>query len=129
MTKAEFKKLGKFAKLATLLEQRESALKLFSQFSSNELSASEAILADIQSLESEVAALRNTYSEGLAVATALIDGIDDALIRVYMRLHYIRGLEWADVAMPCRESSGSAIQMKVRRYLSQSAPKKGGESL
>lgn len=129
MTKSEFKKLGRFAKLATQLEQREAALALFSQFSANELSASEAILADIQRLKSEVTALRNTYSDGLTMATALIDGIDDTLIRVYMRLHYIRGLQWEDVAILCREPSGNTIKVKVYRYLGQPSSKKGGDPL
>lgn len=110
------KLLSDFSKLSADLSKKEHTLKAFSHCLPHK--TSEIAPEDVAELEAEIDNLRSVRAEKLIEIEAFISGVKDPLVQVYMRLHYIRGMKWADVAKLTHATSANAVRTRVLRYIS-----------
>jgi methyl-accepting chemotaxis protein len=73
--------------------------------------------SDIMELVSEVAQLRDSRRERLADIEAFISTVDEPVVQTLLRLRYLRGLEWREVAQIACATSDNAARTRVSRYM------------
>ena len=69
-------------------------------------------------VEAEIAALEKALLHSAEEIEEYVDSIPDVRVRLILRMHYVHGMSWTDVARETHYSR-SAARMAVKRYMKQ----------
>ena len=112
-----------FADLSLELSRKRSILEYVTSFvetHENQLSRlfddAESVYYDVAELRAEIERKQAEYESRMVDVESFINSIDDELIRILMRLHYLRGLTWAEASALIHKSE-EGIKKKVYKAL------------
>ena len=75
---------------------------------------------EIADIKAQIAQIQDEIDQQEPAIASFIDGIDDAQLRTILRLRFLRGLTWRDVAANIGgRNTESSVKMVCYRYLSK----------
>ncbi|MDR0863266.1 MAG: hypothetical protein LBN30_10970 [Oscillospiraceae bacterium] len=118
------KALSEYGRIAAKLAQLQRLLESLNSYAEQSRKSG----GSFDNVESEIAAIKKEISELKPIIesekTAVEDFIsllDDAEVKTYIRLHYVRGLTWTETAVITRAPFGEdSVKQRVYRYLRDS---------
>ena len=105
-----------------ILDHVSSFVKEHENNLSTMINDADGVHSDIARLGAEIARKQTEYETLKPAVEAFINTFDDELIQTLMRLHYLRGLTWADTGAIVRIAEESA-KKRVYRALDSSQMK------
>lgn len=111
------KALHELAAISANLSKKEQILELLCNYLDSDSEQLDITSSDIKKLENEIQQLILKREEKLNKVKEFVLSINDPLLQIYMKLHYMRGFTWDEVAKLTKSTSGNAVRTKVMRYL------------
>lgn len=109
--------LSDFATLSKELSKKEMILETIRSQRNAITGSADISDDDVFNLQHEANELRAIRLKQLSEVESYLASVLDPIVQTFMRLHFVKGLNWDEVAKLTHSASGNAARTRVRTYM------------